>query len=127
MTSEEQKQLQDKFNKGVSSFTQEDLTNVINDEKTATEKSKHLGDKVKDFLLLFGLLKDYYNKKYTQVPWKFIASIGFAAAYLVLPVDLIPDVIPVLGYVDDVAVLGFVLKMFASEIEKYKSWKESQK
>ena len=127
MTSNEKKQLQDKFNKGVSSFTQDDLTNVINDEKTAIEKSKNLGDKVKDFFLLFSLLKDYYNKKYTQVPWKFIASIGFAVAYLVLPLDLIPDVIPVLGYVDDAAVLGFVIKMFAAEIETYKKWKESKK
>lgn len=127
MTSEEKKQLQEKFNKGVENFTEEDLTQVINDEKTATEKSKNLGDKLKDFLLLWSLLKDYYNKEYTQVPWKFIASIGFAVAYLILPVDIIPDVIPVLGYVDDAAVFGFVVKMFAAEIEKYKTWKESKK
>ena len=127
MTSEEKKHLKEKFDKGVANFTQEDLTKVINDEKTATNKSKNLGDKLKDFLLLWSLLKDYHNKEYTQVPWKFIAFIGFAVAYLILPLDLIPDAIPVLGFVDDAAVFGFVVKMFPDEIEKYKTWKESKK
>ena len=127
MTSEEKNKLKEKFEHGSANFTQEDLTKVINDEKIATEKSKNLGDALKDFVLLWSLLKDYYNKEYTQVPWKFIATIGFAVAYLILPVDIIPDVIPVLGYVDDATVFGFVVKMFASEIENYKKWKESKK
>ena len=31
-------------------------------------------------------------------------------AYLALPIDLVPDIIPVVGYVDDVIVIGVVLR-----------------
>lgn len=36
--------------------------------------------------------------------------LGLLLAYLALPFDLVPDVIPVLGYADDVIVLGLVLR-----------------
>ena len=38
-------------------------------------------------------------------------AIGSALAYLVLPVDAIPDFIPVAGYTDDLAALGAVVKL----------------
>lgn len=36
--------------------------------------------------------------------------LGLLLAYLALPIDLVPDVIPVLGYADDVIVVGLVLR-----------------
>jgi uncharacterized membrane protein YkvA (DUF1232 family) len=36
--------------------------------------------------------------------------LGFGLAYLALPIDLIPDFVPVLGYADDVVVVGLVLR-----------------
>ncbi|RWP65507.1 YkvA family protein [Mesorhizobium sp.] len=46
-----------------------------------------------------------------RVPWfaKFVA--GIVAAYALSPIDLIPDFIPVLGYIDDLIIvpLGVVL------------------
>ena len=35
---------------------------------------------------------------------------GIAAAYLVVPIDVIPDFIPVLGQLDDIAVAGWALR-----------------
>ena len=32
-----------------------------------------------------------------------------ALAYLVLPVDVVPDLLPVVGYTDDVAVIAYAL------------------
>jgi uncharacterized membrane protein YkvA (DUF1232 family) len=39
-----------------------------------------------------------------------------ALAYFVLPVDAIPDVLPVLGFTDDAAVLASTIKLVASHI-----------
>jgi uncharacterized membrane protein YkvA (DUF1232 family) len=36
--------------------------------------------------------------------------LGLLAAYLVMPLDLVPDVVPVLGYADDVLVTALVLR-----------------
>ena len=40
-----------------------------------------------------------------RTPWRAKALAGFVAAYALSPIDLIPDFIPVLGYVDDVLLL----------------------
>ena len=37
---------------------------------------------------------------------------GLAAAYLLLPVDLLPDLMPGIGQLDDLAILALGLKMF---------------
>jgi uncharacterized membrane protein YkvA (DUF1232 family) len=41
--------------------------------------------------------------------------VWFALAYLVLPIDIIPDFIPVVGYADDVVVTAFVLRHVISK------------
>lgn len=41
-----------------------------------------------------------------SVRWRLVALL----AYLALPIDLVPDVLPVIGYADDVVVLALVLR-----------------
>jgi len=40
-----------------------------------------------------------------RVPWYAKACAAFFAAYALSPIDLIPDFIPILGYVDDLLIL----------------------
>jgi uncharacterized membrane protein YkvA (DUF1232 family) len=51
--------------------------------------------------------------------WSTKALILAALVYFVLPTDLTPDVIPIVGYVDDTLVIGWVVKRLAHEIERY--------
>ena len=53
--------------------------------------------------LLYRLARD------RRVPWTVKAVLIGLAAYLACPIDLIPDWIPVLGYLDDVLIAGFVV------------------
>lgn len=76
--------------------------------------------------MLLKILREYYTGTYKEVPWKFIAAAGFSALYLINPFDVIPDVLPVLGYLDDAAVVGLVLKTYLSEIAKYKKRQENK-
>ena len=127
MNVEDQKRVNQSFEHGSANFTQEDLNKLMKDEEIARNKSKNLGDKLKDFLLILDLLKAYFNNEYTKVPWKLIAALGFAAAYVVSPIDVIPDIIPLLGFTDDIAVVGIVLATFQQELEAFRIWKESKK
>jgi len=47
----------------------------------------------------------WFAGKHPQTPWYAKALGLFVVAYALSPIDLIPDFIPVLGYVDDVLLL----------------------
>ncbi len=78
-----------------------------------------------DIQLFLGLLKDYYYGNYRKIPYKSIASIVTALLYLINPIDIIPDAIPIIGQIDDALVLGFCLKMIESDLENYRLWQKT--
>jgi len=81
----------------------------------------------KDVKLLIAMIKDYWNGIYREIPWWVIAAVVFALLYVLNPIDLIPDIIPVLGLTDDAAVLALCLAMTEKDIHKYQDWKNSNK
>lgn len=91
-----------------------------------TNVAKKAGQKV-----IYTVLLLYYVLISPDVPLKYKSIIVGALGYFILPVDLVPDFIPVVGYTDDLAALAAVLKTVADcltpEIEaqaeaKMKSW-----
>jgi uncharacterized membrane protein YkvA (DUF1232 family) len=62
------------------------------------------------------LLTAYYCAFDRATPRHVQAALLGALAYFVLPFDIIPDMLPVLGYTDDAAVLATALKLVASHI-----------
>jgi uncharacterized membrane protein YkvA (DUF1232 family) len=62
------------------------------------------------------LLAAYYCAFDRETPRHVQAALLGALAYFVLPFDVIPDMMPVLGFTDDAAVLATALKLVASHI-----------
>jgi uncharacterized membrane protein YkvA (DUF1232 family) len=62
------------------------------------------------------LLTAYYCAFDKATPLPVRASLFGALAYFLLPTDAIPDVLPVLGFTDDAAMLAAALKLMASHI-----------
>ena len=125
-----EKKAEEYFNKKTKDVKDADLEKVIKSEKKLANKFstvKVLTKYVDQFKLLIAIIKDYKNGKYKDIPWYSIAAIGVALLYILLPVDLIPDFIPFVGYIDDITVLLICLKMVQSDIEKYEVWKSKQK
>jgi len=62
----------------------------------------------------------YYAIKDSRVPWYAKAFTGLVVAYAFSPIDLIPDFIPVLGYLDDLVILPLgvllALKMIPAQV-----------
>ncbi|RZL66985.1 MAG: DUF1232 domain-containing protein [Pedobacter sp.] len=77
-------------------------------------------------LLLFAISKDYVGGHYTEIPKRSIISILGGIVYFLSPIDIVPDFIPVLGFVDDVFILNLVYKQVLKDLEKYKVWKDNQ-
>jgi len=62
------------------------------------------------------LLAAYYCAFDRDTPLQVKAALIGALAYFVMPFDIIPDMMPVLGFTDDAAVLATALKLVASHI-----------
>lgn len=71
------------------------------------------------------LLSEMIRNRNFSLQWKSKAIALAGLAYFLLPTDAIPDFIPFVGYIDDGAVIAAVLRMLASEIERYSSFKQS--
>jgi len=89
-------------------------------ETNSLSKYKELGK------VLIGMLKDIKNGVYEHVPWFTIATIVMALFYVLNPMDIIPDFIPGLGYIDDMAVLSIGMGWIQSDLHKYLDWKIEQ-
>ena len=115
---------------GISKVSEEDVTKALEKSDIAITKAGTLSKRGGIFLKLFMriellvmLLKDWGGKKYKEVPWTTIAAVAFAILYFVNPFDLIPDFIPGVGYLDDIAVLALVFMSIEYELKKYAQWK----
>jgi len=62
-------------------------------------------DVKRDLIVLFRCARD------SRVPWYATAAAALVAAYALSPIDLIPDFLPVIGYLDDIVIvpLGILL------------------
>jgi uncharacterized membrane protein YkvA (DUF1232 family) len=104
-----------------------------NDVKTVIDRAETLKEKIQraaplrrffaDFKLLLGLIIDYWKGNYRDVPWWAVSTIVFTLLYIVNPIDIIPDFIPLVGHLDDMAVLAICLYVTEKELFHYKEWK----
>ena len=116
----------DFIEQGASGVTDDDFKKVTDraDEIRAKfEKGGPLGRFVNDVKLMISIVKDYANGNYREIPYLTVGAIVFALIYVLSPIDLIPDFIPVVGYVDDAAVVGLCLIMVEQDLHDYKAWK----
>ncbi|EGW37785.1 YkvA family protein [Desulfosporosinus sp. OT] len=100
---------------------------VLNDAIKKADSAKGPLEKVwQDQLLMFGIVRDWFKGEYKEIPVGSIIAILGALIYFVSPIDLIPDFIPGVGYIDDVFILGLVISQIRADLNKYKLWKESK-
>ncbi|HHT46501.1 MAG TPA: DUF1232 domain-containing protein [Firmicutes bacterium] len=75
-----------------------------------------------DLLLFFNLLRDWKSGCYRKMPSKSLLLVIAALLYFLNPLDLMPDLIPLGGLVDDATILAFVIKQIRNDLQAYKSW-----
>ena len=114
---------------GAQNVTQKDVEKVVSRSEEIQRKFSAKGPLarfVEDGKLLIAIVKDYWAGAYRQVPYGAIASIVFTLIYVLNPFDLVPDMLPLIGQLDDVAVLGAGLILVEQDLHKYKVWKQGQ-
>lgn len=85
-----------------------------------------IGETLADIPLMIAMVKAWVRKEYTVVSPKVIACLVGAILYLLKKKDLVPDYIPIIGKVDDLAVMGLALKLSEPELKAFSEWRAAQ-
>ena len=75
-----------------------------------------------DAKTLIRLLIAYANNDYRSIPWKSAVYALGALLYFLSPLDLIPDVLVGIGFLDDVAVVVAVVKAISGDLDAFRAW-----
>jgi uncharacterized membrane protein YkvA (DUF1232 family) len=114
---------------GAEKMTDKDVENVVVKSEDIRKKFAARGPLqrfIEDAKLLIAMIQDYWNKRYRQVPFGTIGAIAFTLIYVLNPFDLVPDVLPIIGEIDDAVVVTACLMLIESDLRKYKDWKDHQ-
>lgn len=104
---------------------QDEMTEFYN-KATHEHGKKSVADMWQKLKSLYSMVIDSLKNQYTTLP-KAKVGMGIAVIlYVLLPTDLVPDILPVFGFVDDAALLAWFFRQAAKEIHQYEVWKSSQ-
>lgn len=75
--------------------------------------------------VILRMVNEWRNKVYTDIAASSIFISIAILLYFLNPIDLLPDFIPLIGGLDDVLLLGFLIKIIDKEIEKFVTWENA--
>ena len=99
--------------------SKEKLNNINFENSKISRMGNHLRTMIR-------MVQAYFNGTYRELPWKSILGIIGGLVYFMMPVDLIPDFIPITGLLDDFTVIMFISGAFQQDIQDFAEWEESQ-
>jgi uncharacterized membrane protein YkvA (DUF1232 family) len=114
---------------GAKKVTDQDIEKVVDKSDEIKKKfhgGRYLGRFFEDAQLLISIVRDYWGGAYRLVPYGTIAAIVFTLIYVFNPLDLVPDVLPIIGEIDDAAVVGACLLLVERDLQAYKQWKQDK-
>lgn len=117
---EEHDYMEDTINDLSSDYETRDNYNEGKDyiEGNFWEKVERVGKKLsftKDIKALYNYFVD------SSIPWYRKSIVMGALVYFILPIDSIPDLAPLIGYLDDLGVITATIKFLGSELNQYYS------
>jgi len=91
----------------------------------AKEAFKHKGF-ISKIPVIVRMIKSATKKGGYKPHFKNVIVPGLVLVYLISPIDFLPDFIPVIGVLDDIALLAFAIPLLITEAEKFVAWEASQ-
>ena len=80
---------------------------------------------LEDFKLLGPLIKDYWKGNIAMFLGSIVVFV-LSIAYILSPIDVLSDFVPLLGQIDDAFILLFCLYLLEKDLKKYHDWKNKR-
>lgn len=113
---------------GAKNIDQKDLEKVVDKAEEIKKRFVPAGPLhrfTQDVRLLIAMVRAYLSGKYKLTPYWTIAAIGFTLLYVFNPFDLVPDVLPVVGSIDDATVFATCMMLIEQDLKKFTKWKDT--
>jgi uncharacterized membrane protein YkvA (DUF1232 family) len=92
------------------------------DKENKTNKFRQLFEVA---LTLVRLVRAYISGDYREISTSTIVSGLAVLLYVLSPIDLIPDFIPVIGFLDDLSLVSWFVGKFHGEITRFREWEQA--
>ena len=88
--------------------------------ETASNSNLTVVKLLNHYIVLFSqLVKAYFQGTYRKLPAIALAKIAAVLIYFISPFDFIPDVLPIIGFTDDLALVLWVGKSIKNELDEF--------
>ena len=106
------------------------VTQLLNDAYQKASEKNDVGtiahEAWESLQILFRLIKSSVSGEYTGLPTPTIIAAVAVVIYFLSPIDLIPDFIPVLGLLDDMALVAWFSTSIKHELDKFHTWEAAK-
>ncbi|NML64777.1 DUF1232 domain-containing protein [Hymenobacter sp. RP-2-7] len=100
-----------------------EVADKLADAKSKDNKFKQLFNSA---LTIVRLVRSYASGDYRELKTTTIISGLAVLLYVLAPVDLIPDFIPVVGWLDDLSLVSWFAGKFHTELAQFRAWEDRQ-
>ena len=101
-----------------------EVADKLASRESKTNKFRQLFDVA---LTLVRMVRRYISGEYRDIPSSTIISGLAVLLYVLSPIDLIPDFIPVLGFLDDLSLVSWFVGKFHVEITRFQDWEQTSR
>lgn len=99
-----------------------EVADKLTDKENKTNKFRQLFEVA---LVIVRLVRSYISGEYRDIATSTIISGLAVLLYVLSPIDLIPDFIPVFGFLDDLSLVSWFVGKFHGEIARFRDWEQA--
>ncbi|MEL6824279.1 MAG: YkvA family protein [Calditrichota bacterium] len=105
----------------------EQADSVLNDaQKKADDHKERIKSVWADLQTLIQMLMAYRSGDYRKLPWKTLIAAMGAVLYFVNPLDIIPDFLGFFGFMDDAAVIAYVVNSLRDDLIAFRLFQDAR-
>ena len=128
MNDKQKEKVNGKFNSFKNgNFSENDQDTVLNHSDEILEKANEgaLQKFADDIKTMCSMVKAWSHKAYTEAPKKTIGMIIITLVYVFSPIDIISDLLPGIGLVDDASIVSLCIAAARADINDFRRWARS--